>query len=1170
MRFLILGPLEAHDGDRRVSLGGAKQRSLLAFLLLHANEVVSSDRLIEALWGEAGSEDAGKALSVAVSRLRRLLEPERSPGEPARLLVTRRPGYELRVEPDQLDLHRFERLVSEARGALAAADAASAAAGLRDALELWRGAPLADLAYESFAQAHNARLEELRMAALEDRIRADLELGLHGELVGELDGLVAEHPLRERLRELLMLALYRSGRQAEALGSYAHARHALVEELGIEPGRGLRDLQQGILRQDPALDRRPVGEATAEPSRGVFVGRERELGGLLEALEDALVGRGRVVLLAGEPGIGKSRLAGELIAHAQPRGVRVLVGRCWEAGGAPAYWPWIQSLRAYARETSPEVLATQLGAGAAYLAQLLPELRALSPELPELPALESEGARFRLFEAVSSFLQSATRAGPLALVLDDLHAADQPSLLLLQFVAREIGNSRLLVLGAYRDVDPTPRDPLTSTLAELVREPHTTQIVLTGLSEPDVAAYVELSSGTKPAPQLAQAVHAETEGNPLFMAEVVRLFDAEGRIGDETAPARIPPGVRAVIGQRLARLSDACRHLLVPAAVMGREFGLDALARMSELPRQRLLEVLDEAMAERVVGAVPGSPGRLRFGHALIRDTLYDELTPARRLQLHQDAGEALEGAHAADLEPHLAELAQHFIAAAPAGVADRAIEYARRAGDRAATQLAYEEAVRLYESALTLVDDPVARCELLLATGDAEARAGDTPASKRAFRAAAELAKDRRLAKHLARAALGYGGRILWDVSRDDEYLVPLLERAIAALGDGDSILRVRLLARLSGGPLRDASFPAERKATLSREALETARRIGDRGTLAYALDGYIAANHSPARTPEQVELATELLELAIEAGDLERAVEGYEHRLGGLIELGEMQRAKADLASMSRRAQELRQPSQIWFVAVLQAHLALLEGRFDEAEEHIDHARSLGERAQSWNAAVTFGLQRYLLRREQGRLGEVEVLVRRSVDDYPTYRIWRCILVQMTAELGHEAEARQALDALVADDLAALPFDEMWLSSIGFLAEAAESLTHAPAAAILYEPMLPFHNRVAVAYSELSMGSVARYLGLLATTMECWDDAERHFSDALEMNERIGSPPWLAHTQDDYARMLLARAAPGDREQALVLLGAALATYRRLGMGRWAETVAAKMAGGPAARNR
>ena len=406
-------------------------------------------------------------------------------------------------------------------------------------------------------------------------------------------------------------------------------------------------------------------------------------------------------------------------------------------------------------------------------------------------------------------------------MLDDLHAADEPSLLLLRFVAREIADSRLMVVCAYRDVDPALRDPLTSALAELVREPHTVQVALAGLREPDVQEYIGLSTGTEPAPQLVQAIRAETEGNPLFVAEVVRLLDAEGRIGEADAHLRIPPGVRAVIGQRVARLSEPCRNLLVAASVMGREFGLDALARLNELDRDELLDVLDEALAERVVTDVPGSPGRLRFGHALIRDTLYDELSSARRLHLHEAAAEALEAVYSADLEPHLAELAHHYFAAAPAGVAAKALEYARRAGDRAASQLAYEEAMRLYEMALTLVEEDADRCALLLALGDAQAqgrRHARRPRRPSARRPTS--LKGLGLPELLAEAALGYGGRIIWEVSRGDAEYVPLLERALAGLGEEDSTLRVMLLARLAGGPLRDAVFDPERRRSLSEEA--------------------------------------------------------------------------------------------------------------------------------------------------------------------------------------------------------------------------------------------------------------------------------------------------------------------------------------------------------------
>jgi DNA-binding SARP family transcriptional activator len=1166
LRFKLLGPLEVRAERGPVSLGPPQQRALLALLLLNPNQVVSRDRLADELWGEQPPATAGKLIQVYISRLRKALEPDRARGEEGRILVTRSPGYLIAIEPEQLDLGQFERLRREGRQVLAAGRAADAVQKLREALALWRGPPLDDLAYEDFAQAEIARLEELHLAVQEECLDAELALGRHADVVGELETLSAQHPVRERLRAQLMLALYGSGRQAEALEAYQGARRSLTEELGIEPSRELRDLQQAILQQDRALDRRVAGEAGVAPSggegpsqasRGVFVGRGRELGGLEAALEDALAGRGRLVLLAGEPGIGKSRLADELMATAGSRGAWVAVGRCWEAGGAPAYWPWVQSLRAYLRETEPEALRTQLGAGAADLAQLLPELRELLPDLPESPALESEGARFRLFEAVTAFLRSATQARPLVLVLDDLHAADEPSLLLLQFVAREIADSRVLVVCAFRDVDPTMREPLASALAELVREPHTTQLELSGLSDADVAEYIELSTGVEPAPRLVEAIHAETEGSPLFVAETVRLLDAEGQIADSDAQMRIPPGIRAVIDKRVGRLPERCRSLLVPAAVMGREFELEALTRLSGLAPEELLDALDEAMRERILGDLPGSPGRLRFGHALIRDTLYDELTPARRMQLHQRTAEALEEAHAEDLGPRLSEIAYHYLAAAPAGAVDKAVEYARRAGDRAASQLAYEEAARLYQMALSLVEEPAARCDLLLALADVQARAGDTPASKQAYREAAELAEERGLPEPLARAALGYGGRFIWHVSRDDAYAVQLHERAIDALGDADSPLRVRLLARFAAGPLRDASFPPRRRYELSEEALETARRLGDPATLVYALSAFIAARHSPDFTPRQVALADELIGVATEAGDLERCMEGHEYRFTALIELGDTQGAKAALAMMQGLAGEIRQPSHDWFVAIYGASLALLEGELAAAEELIPAARRTGERAQSWSAAVGYGLQLYMLRREQGRIDEVEDLIRRSVQEYRTYPIWQCLMAQVGAELGQTADARAMLERLAEQDFAPVPFDEEWLVCMSLLAEASASLGDTERASVIYRLLSPYSDRIAFSYAQISLGSVSRYLGILAAVAERREDAERHFEAAREMNRRIGARSWLAHTQVDYARMLSARAQPRDVQRAAELARGALDGYRDLGMeGYAAET--------------
>jgi len=1158
MDFRILGPLEVHDDGRTLAIAGAKPRALLALLLLHAGETLTTDRLIEELWGESAPAGAAKTLQMHISRLRKALAGKGSTG-PSELIVTRGRGYRLAIDPEQLDSHRFERLVAEGRAELAARRAESAAALLEQALALWHGAPLADLAYEPFAQSEIARLDDLRVAALEHLIEGKLALGGHADVVEQLEVLIREHPYRERLRAQLMLALYRCERQADALQAYQNARKTLVEELGIEPGERLRALERAILTQDPGLqlviaEPPAEGGSAVDTRRRAFVGRDLELARLVAALDAAVAGRGRLVLLAGEPGIGKSRLADALMEQARARGANTLVGRCWEAGGAPAYWPWIQALRVAIGDTDTETLRTQLGAGASDLAQLLPELRERFPTLSDPPAAEGEGARFRLFEATRSFLHRAAESRPLVVALDDLHAADEPSLVLLQFVARGLDDSRLLVVGAYRDVDPTLRAPLTSALAELVREPHTDQIGLSGLSSANVAEYVQLSTGIEPAPGLVEAIHARTEGNPLFVAEAVHLLAAEGRVGKADAPIRIPPGVRAVIGRRLARLSEPCRALLVPASVMGREFGLDALTELSELGPDELIDLLNEAMAERVLDDVPGAPGRVRFGHALIRDTLYDELTAARRMQLHKEVGEALEAAYSSDPESHLAELAQHYVAAAPIGTAAKALEYARRAGDRAARQLAFEEAARHYEIGLGLAGEQHARCDLLLVLGDAQARAGNSTASKQAFREAAELAEGAGLARHLARAALGYGGRFAWARASTDPALVPLLERALAAIGDQDDLVRVRLLARLAASGRDDPS--GDRRARLGEEALRLARRCGDPATLAAAIEGHWIAVEGPDHQlrGDGIAVTDELIALAEQIGDTERVFAAHDHRLHGLWILGVRADVEAVLEAQAALADELRQPAQRWHVGTGRTMLALMEGRFEQAEQLISETLAIGERAQSWNAVVSQRLGLFVLRREQGRLAELEDTISRSVHEYPSLLRFRCALAHVYGELGRERDTRASLEGLMGLDLANEHLDAEWLFAMSLLTDPCAWLGDASAAAKLYSLLLPYERLYAQAPVEAVFGSVARGLGVLATALGRFDDAERHFDVALETERKMRARPWLAHTQHDLAAMLLARGEDGDSERVGALLDEALSTYRELGMDAWA----------------
>jgi DNA-binding SARP family transcriptional activator/tetratricopeptide (TPR) repeat protein len=1153
MDVRVFGSLEASVGGRPVPLGAAKQTALFAMLALDAGSVVSVERLIDGLWGEDPPTTAPKLVQVYVSRLRHALA---GVGYGA-AIVTRGRGYALRVDRDAVDAVRFERLVG--------------CGSPREALALWRGPPLDDLADEPFAAVEIRRLEELRMAALEAAIEDDLEAGRHREVVAELDALVAAEPLRERLHAQRMLALYRCGRQAEALDAYRQARSVLVGAIGVEPGPELRRLQQAILVQDPALGPpTPAASPGAaqqprngrEPDAPAFlVGRARELNALLSALEQVLAGRGALFLLAGEPGIGKSRLSVEVARHARDRGAEVLFGRCWEAGGAPAYWPWVQALRAHVRHRDPDELRHELGAGASEIAQVLPELNELFADLPDPPSLAPEAARFRLFESLASFLVTVAGSRPVVLVLDDLHAADEPSLLLLQFVAGQLRDAPLMVVGAYRDVDLRPDTPLASVVAELRREPVTHELALAGLSEAEVGRMIESSSGVQPPQSAVAAIHHRTEGNPLFVGEVVRLLSSEGRLTQVTeAPAEtlpIPPGVREVIGRRMRLLGDDSRRVLALAAVLGHEFEFRAVVHLSRLSEPQLLEVLEEAVRVHVLAEVPAAPDRLRFAHALIRDALYGELGALRRPRLHRDVGEALEAFYGENREPHVAELAHHFLAAGGAADVAKAVAYARAAGDRAVRLFAFEEAVRLYGAALDALERDGgtthrARCELLVALADAQSRAGDDRTAKVTYLRAAELAKAGELPELLARAAAGYGGRFVWARGATDERLIPLLEDALAAIGDADSILRVQLLSRLATALCDDPS--RERRERVWQQAVQIARRLGDPATLAYALDAGIAATEGPHKVQESLAQAREVVSLATSIGDRERGFGGHEHAFWAAWQLGDADRRSAELASLTRIAQELQQPAQLWLATAAQAALALSDGRLGEAEDLSERARELGERAQSWNATATRKLQLFVLSRERGQLEAFENDVRDFPHEFPSPLVHQCVLAYTCARLNATAEGRAVVEELLGRDLTRWHVDSEWLFSIALLAEAAATLGDEGQAARLYPVLLPYGSLNAVAPIEAALGSASRALGMLATVLGRFADATRHYDDALQMNRRMGARPWVAHTERDFAQMLLTRGETGDHERARGLIHSSLACYRSLGMDPYA----------------
>jgi hypothetical protein len=904
----------------------------------------------------------------------------------------------------------------------------------------------------------------------------------------------------------------------------------------------------------------------------VLVGRDGELAELLAGLDDAAAGTARLFLLAGDPGIGKSRLAGEAAARARDRGIKVVWGRCWEAGGAPVYWPWVQALRALVRGVGREELVPQLRAGAPFVAQIVAEVAEILPEVGPPPPMGAEAARFRLFDAVTAFLRNAGAGQPLMLILDDLHAADAPSILLLRFVARELGEARVLVLGAYRDIELDRGHPLTVALAELSREPATRHVPLSGLDEAGVARLIQEITGVMPREGVAAAVHRGTEGNPLFVGEVARLLAAEGRLERAVDPAgiglAIPEGIREVIGRRVGRLPEPCGRVLGLASVFGRDFWLPPLERLCGVGAGQLLDSLDDGVAAGLVAAVPGAPGRLRFTHALIRQTLYEAMPAGQRLRLHQQAGGALEAFYQQDLDPHLAELAHHFFEAAAVGDAGKAVGYAERAGHRALALLAYEEAARLFRmalAALSLARPPgadQARCRLLVALGDALTRMGERQAAREELLRAVGIARRYQMAEELGQAALAYAGRFTFDRGASDRHVIPLLRDARAMLAEEQDAgpIRAQVLAHLAVA-LRDQPDRGPRDA-LSREAVALARASGDPPTLAYTLSCRLNALMGPGDPQGRLAIAEELRAVARAVHDTALEGVGEYHRAMVLLETGRMAEYRQALDAVQRLVAELGQPALRFLATVVMASLALLEGRFADAEALVESALRFGGGSMPWDAVIFSRVQRFALHLEDGRLAEMEPAIRRSVEEFPTRPLFRCLLARLLTELGDEDQARFVFEQLAAGRFAVIAVNNDLLLSLAHLAEVAWFLRDAGSAAVLHALLLPYRGLV-VDTLESSTGAVDRYLGLAALTAGDLPAAERHLRDALDLNTRIGAQPWAARTQADLAALLLARDQPGDRERAAGLLAAALGTARQLGM-----TAFAKRAGDDLAR--
>ena len=1358
VRYAILGSIELCDGERRLPVGGRRPVALLALLLVNGNRALSTDRMIETLWG-GHDPGAVKRLQAAILRLRRTLDPGGGAGES--VLQTVAGGYMLAVAPGELDAEVFQTSMQDGCRALEAGDARRARDVLGEALSLWRGPALAEVAYEEFAHPEIRRLEELRLAALEAWMEAGLRLGMHGELIGDLEGLVTAHAGRERLAGQLMLALYRCGRQRDALDVYTRTRTHLARELGLEPGPALQALQADILAQSPALQldgdasddaavtaMRPArpdgalptgvvtflltdieastrlwdtdaeamaaaleihdeliegmvarhggrllkdrgeGDATLSvfvrasdavgcaaalhdalrtttwpqrldlrvrialhsgeaqqrdgdyfgpvlnraarlrsfPAGGVtilsqstaelvrdrlppafslidigrhelrgltraervfelrptaqadaggmdpatasltlalpralrvptglpFVGRDEQLERLGACWADVERGKGSAVVVGGEPGIGKTRLAAELAGRVQKRGAVVLYWRC-DDGLAVPYQPFVEALRSYASAVGPNHLRAELGGLAPELGRLLPEL----PGLGEPVRGDPESERFALFEAVATLIEAITREHPVLVVLDDLHWAARPTLLLLRHLVRSEHQLRMLLLCTYRETELDRGDGLAQLLADLHRDASTERLTLHGLDEPAVAALLEAAPGhpgETRAPRLVQELHTQTAGNPFFVRELLaHLADARepSRSGAAAAQLPIPDEVRHVIGHRVARRSPSAARALSGAAAAGPRFSFVLVEHVLG-ERSDALDALDEAVAAGLL--IDAEHGDYAFAHALVRQTIYEQLGSARRMRLHRQLGEALEAV--GEAHAPVEELAHHFAQAAGDGQAVKAADYALAAGRSASARLGDEEAVAHYERGLQALDlagqpQEQRRCELLVALGQARWNAGALDRAREACLQAAELADRLGDGAALARAALGFCGPHRFEgTTAVTRPVVGFLERALRALGSDDSALRAELMSRLA--VYTDVE---QRTSLLARQGLDMARRVADKVTLAEVIASTLWATRGPNAMHESMALAAELGRLADDIGDRRLGALAHRWLLEHLLELGDVDGAEREFEALQRLAATRRERSFTWLVAVFRASHAHLGGRISDCEALAHEALSYRYEGHDDDAAQAFGSQMLFVRREQGRLDELLDTVERFVEGNPHLAGWRCAVALIYAQLGRREQAQREVDALAHDDFGDIRRDAYWLSNLGGLSEIVFLLGDAPRARLLYELLSPYAERCAVIFGFLCQGSVAHPLGLLATVLARHDDATQHFEHALAVNTHLRSPRLTAHTQHDYADMLLRRDHAGDRDKARELLRQAIATAEQLGLKALAE---------------
>ncbi len=879
-------------------------------------------------------------------------------------------------------------------------------------------------------------------------------------------------------------------------------------------GTGYRLVVHASASRDPAVPVRVPTDSAPEPVRR-FVGRARELVALSQSVDRVRGGEGGLILISGEAGIGKTRLCEELARSAVERAVPVRVGRCVESSKAPSFWPWIQILRAERAARGREDFARIAGQSLVHLDSMLGESEDGDATPSELQSTRGRD-RFTMLDAATQFFVRSAAERAQVLVLDDLHRADRSSLALLRFLASELREIPLLIIGCYRDAELQEMPFERRELAECVRIASAETLALQGLGESDIAM---LLSDSNRIDSMIRSLHEKTGGNPLFLTQLLSLQQADGENATAEDVANLPPALRDAIRLQLDGLSGQTRALLAAAAPMGREFDVELLAISAEMSRDSILIHLGEATKYRVIVPVDNSRSSYRFSHVLVSDCLYDSLTAHQRARWHRRLALAMRQLHGDSVGSHVTTIAHHFRLAAVLGDTASAIEWSERAGAYALQRLAYVEAAQEFESALEFLRGAGTRdrermCLLLLSISDAQIRAGDPEGARTRCREAVALANQLDSADLLARAAITMSPEFLViNSSQYDPELITVLESAIEANPTASPVTVSKLLGNLAGALYW--TDDVERRDQLSEHALAVIAPSTDDQARANALHARRTAVWGPDNLDERIRLSREALSISERIGDRESSLLYRTGLLTDLAERGEFDALDREIDTYEALAQELRQSQSLWMAPLFRGMRALMQGRFEEGQSRAAEFAAVGNRVQALGADLCWGAYSTVVGMETGSGASVFPLMYKYAIENPRLLAFRPALAWLGSELGRTDEARGLLDDFASEGFENIPRDMNWLGTTLMLAMAATVLRDSESAPNLFARLKPYGDRYGLfGHGALFIGSVAVQLARLASILGEHELSEQYFESGHEMDRRASAHPWVARS--------------------------------------------------------